>query len=68
MGLQLEAEGKYDAAKKLYKSLLGLPAASGGDAKGKARVLGPDDVRWEGEGDETFIVSLQRVLSRYSTN
>lgn len=57
MGLQLEAAGNYGSAKKLYRSLLGLnPDPSVGE-KGKGKVWVEGDVRWEGEGDETFIVS-----------
>jgi hypothetical protein len=50
-GLRLEAVGDYDAAEKLYMALLGL----GGQGKGKGKAS--NGGIWEGESDETFIVS-----------
>jgi hypothetical protein len=49
--LRLEAVGDYDAAEKLYMALLGL----GGQGKGKGKAS--NGGIWEGESDETFIVS-----------
>lgn len=52
-GLRLEAIGDYDAAEKLYMALLGL----GGQGKGKGKGKASNGGIWEGESDETFIVS-----------
>jgi hypothetical protein len=49
-GLKLEAEGNYEAAARLYRSLLGRPV----DDKGKGKVEG--GIIWKGEPDETMIV------------